>query len=99
LWLAYLLQPRSNQLRLLTRYGSIFRPGFNAALALSWNIKRDFLQNTVVQASYNWDCCGVALEFRRLGLGPIRSENEYRFSFTVANAGTFGTITSERRLF
>ncbi len=94
-----LLQPRSNQLRLLTRYGSIFRPGFNAALALSWNIKRDFLQNTVVQASYNWDCCGVALEFRRLGLGPIRSENEYRFSFTVANAGTFGTITSERRLF
>jgi hypothetical protein len=45
------------------------------------------------------DCRGVALEFRRLGLGPIRSENEYRFPFTVANAGTFGTITSERRLF
>jgi LPS-assembly protein len=94
-----LLQPRSNQLRLLGRYGSIFRPGFNAVLALSWNIKRDFLQNTVVQASYNWDCCGVAFEFRRLGLGAIRSENEYRFSFTVANAGTFGTITQQRRLF
>jgi LPS-assembly protein len=94
-----LLQPRSNQLRLLTRYGSSFRPGFNAAVAISWNIKEDFLQNTVTQVSYNWDCCGVAFEFRRLGLGTVRSENEYRFSFTIANVGTFGTIAEERRLF
>ena len=29
----------------------------------------------------------------------LTCKNEYRFSFTGANAGTFGTITQPRRLF
>jgi LPS-assembly protein len=93
------LQPRANQLRLFARRGSLFRSGLNVALALSWNIEQDFLQETVTQLSHNWDCCGVAFEYRRLGLGPVRSENEYRFSFTIANVGSFGTIGDKRRIF
>lgn len=93
------LQPRSNQIRLLASYGELFRRGFNSAFAITWDLRRDFLPNTVVQASYNWECCGVAFSYRRLGLGPVRSQNEYRFTFTIANVGGFGTIRSRERLF
>ncbi|MBI2956412.1 MAG: LPS-assembly protein LptD [Acidobacteria bacterium] len=93
------LQPRSNQVRLLASYGALNRQGFNSAFAITWDAKRDFLPNTVVQTSYNWDCCGVAFSYRRLGLGPLRSQNEFRFTFTVANVGTFGTIREQERLF
>lgn len=94
-----ILQPRSNQLRLQGRYGSTFRRGWNGLAALSWNLENDFFQSMVGQLSYNWDCCGVAFEFRRLGLGAVRSENEYRFSFTLANVGSFGTVRREQRLY
>ena len=94
-----LLQQRSNQVRLMGCYGSTFRRGMNGMAAVSWNLERDFFQNMVGQVSYNWDCCGIALEFRRLGLGAFRSENEYRFSFTIANVGTFGTVRREEDLY
>jgi LPS-assembly protein len=93
------LQPRSNQLRLLVSWGGLNRRGFNSAFAITWDLREDFLPNTVVQTSYNWDCCGVAFSYRRLGLGPLRSQNEYRFAFTVANVGTFGTIREQERIF
>jgi len=94
-----LLQPRSNQVRWLVAYGRLNRPGLNAAFAATWDVRRDFFPNTVVQASYNWDCCGVAFSYRRLGLGPLRSQNEFRFSFTIANVGTVGNIREDERLF
>ena len=40
---------------------------------------------------------GVAM-LRCIDKALVR-KNEYRFSFTMANAGTFGTITQLRRLF
>lgn len=94
-----LLQPRSNQLGVRVTYGRLFRQGFNVGFVTNWDIRRRFLPNTVAQVSYNWDCCGVALSFRRLGLGLLRSQNEYRFVFTVANIGSFGTIRRQDRLF
>ncbi len=93
------LQRGSNQVRLLVRYGDTFGRGWNGLTAMSWNIREDFFQNLVGQISYNWDCCGVAVEFRRLGLGAVRSENEYRFSFTVANVGTVGTVRNAEDLY
>jgi LPS-assembly protein len=94
-----ILQPRANQVRLLAAYGQLNRPGVNAAFATTWDVRRDFLPNAVAQVSYNWDCCGVAFSYRRLGLGPLRSENEFRFSFTIANVGTVGNIRESERIF
>ncbi|MBI4462954.1 MAG: LPS-assembly protein LptD [Acidobacteria bacterium] len=94
-----LLQPRSHQLRFLVSYGQLNRRGLNATFGATWNIRQDFFQNTVAQVSYNWDCCGLAFEFRRLGLGQLRSENQFRVAFTVANLGTFGTIRKQEQLF
>jgi LPS-assembly protein len=52
-----------------------------------------------VQTSYNWDCCGVSLEYRRFALGAVRNENQFRFSFTLANIGSFGNIRKQEQLY
>ncbi len=93
------LQPRFNQLWALTSYGNLYRHGFNVAGGMAWDIRQNYLPSSVVQTSYNWDCCGVAFAFRRLGLGLPRSQNEYRFVFTIANVGSFGNMRPNERLF
>jgi LPS-assembly protein len=94
-----ILQPKANQVRLLASYGKLNRTGLNAAFGTTWDVRQDFLPNAIFQTSYNWDCCGVAFSYRRLGLGPLRSQNEFRFAFTIANVGTFGNIRRGERLF
>jgi len=86
-------------LGVVAAYGKLNRPGVNAAYASTWDIRRDFFPNSVAQVSYNWDCCGIAFSYRRLGLGALRSQNEFRFSFTIANVGTVGNIRESERLF
>lgn len=94
-----ILQPRSNQVWAVASYGELFRRGFNAAFGMTWDIRQDFLPSTRIQTSYNWDCCGVAFSFQRLGLGLLRSQNEYSFSLTLANIGNIGTLRLQDRLF
>jgi len=93
------LQPRAHQMGAVFSWGGLNQRGLNLAGAFYWNIRKHFFQNQVIQVSYNWDCCGVAFEYRRLGLGPLRSENQFRFAFFVANVGTFGTLRKQERLF
>ena len=57
------------------------------------------LQYAAVQSSYNWNCCGLAIEYRKLELGSTRNEGSYRFSFTLANIGAAGNLRRAERLF
>jgi LPS-assembly protein len=57
------------------------------------------LQYATVQASYNWDCCGLSVEYRKFELGSVRNEGSYRFNFTLANIGTAGNLRRSARLF
>lgn len=93
------LQPRSNQVRALVGYGEINRRGLNGSFAISYDVRQRFFQNQVVQVSYNGSCCGIALEFRRLALGPVRSENQFRVALLIANIGTFGNLRRQERIF
>ncbi len=93
------LQPKSNQVRALLGYGELNRRGWNAALGFSYDIRQQFLQNQLVQVSYNGACCGIAFEFRRLALGPVRTENQFRVALIIANLGTFGTLRRQERIF
>ncbi len=56
-------------------------------------------QYAAVQTSYNWNCCGVAFEYRKFNLGTIHNEPGYRFNFTLANIGTAGNLRRAERLF
>ncbi len=93
------LQPRSNQIRALFGYGELNRRGWNAAFGFSYDIRQEFLQNQLIQVSYNGSCCGVAFEYRRLALGPVRSENQFRVALIIANIGTFGNLRRQEKIF
>jgi LPS-assembly protein len=93
------LQPLANQVRALFGYGSLTRKGFNAAAGISYDLTNNALQNQLVEASYNGGCCGVALEYRRIALGQVRTENQFRVAFIIANIGTFGNLRRQEKIF
>lgn len=93
------LQPRSNQIRALFGYGEINRPGLNGSFAMSYDVRQRFFQNQVAQVSWNGSCCGIAFEFRRLALGSVRNENQYRVALMIANIGTFGSLRRHEKIF
>jgi LPS-assembly protein len=88
-----------NQFRLLLGYGHSGKQGFSAAANVGFDAKLGFVQYAAAQTTYNWDCCGLSLEFRRFDLGTVRNENQYRFTFALANLGALGNLRRTERLF
>ncbi len=88
-----------HQLRILFGYGQLNKRGFSAASSFGFDANHGSLQYATAQTSYNWDCCGLSLEYRRFALGSVRNENQYRFSFTLSNVGAFGNLRRQERLY
>ena len=88
-----------NQFRLTSGYGNAAKRGITTAATVGFDAQNSFIQYAAVQTTYNWDCCGVTAEYRRLALGALRNENQFRFAFTVANVGTFGTLKRTERIY
>jgi LPS-assembly protein len=93
------LQPRSDQVRFQAGYGDVNRAGFNLTTGMSYDFLNHFIQNQSVVASYNGSCCGLAFEYRRLALGPVRQENQFRVALLIANLGTVGNVRRQEKLF
>jgi LPS-assembly protein len=88
-----------NLLRLLLGYGAPTRRGLSIAANAGYDLTQDALQYGGVETSYNLDCCGLVVEYRRLALGAVRNENQYSFSFTLAGVGAAGNLTHSERIF
>jgi LPS-assembly protein len=88
-----------NQFRVLFGYGQLNKRGLSAASSFGFDADNGSLQYATAQTSYNWDCCGLSVEYRRFALGSVRNENQYRFSFTLANVGAFGNLRRQERLY
>jgi LPS-assembly protein len=93
------LQPKANQIRTLIGYGSETRKGFNITSGISYDITNSSLQNQLLQISYNGNCCGLAVEYRRIALGQVRTDNQFRIAFIIANIGTFGNLRRQEKIF
>jgi LPS-assembly protein len=93
------VQQDFNQFRVLLGYGHPNKRGFSGATAFGFDSNLGFLQYATAQTNYNWDCCGVSVEYRRFALGSVRNENQFRFSFTLSNIGSFGNIRKQERLY
>ena len=93
--------PTSNfsQMRILLGYGNPVKPGLSLAANAGLDLNLGSVQYAAVQTSYNWNCCGFAVEYRKFELGSVRNENAYRFNFTLANIGTAGNLRRAERLF
>ena len=88
-----------SQVRILLGYGTPTKQGLSLAANAGVDLNLESLQYGAVQASYNFDCCGFSVEYRKFELGPVRNENSYRFNFTLANVGTAGNLRRAERLF
>ncbi len=88
-----------DQFRVTLGYGASTKPGFSGAVNAGYDLNRAELQYGGVQTSYNWDCCGLTLEYRRLALGAERNENYESFNFTLAGIGTAGNISRSQMIY
>ncbi|MGH9775165.1 MAG: LPS-assembly protein LptD [Candidatus Acidiferrales bacterium] len=90
---------RSNQVRFLIGYGDLNRRGLNGAFGFSYDIGQQQFQNQIIQVSYNGSCCGIGFEYRRLALGNVRVENQYRILLLIANIGSAGNLRRQEKIF
>jgi LPS-assembly protein len=90
---------RYSLLRLLLGFGNSTKPGLSAAADAGYDFNENALQYYGIQASYNWNCCGVNIEYRRLALGSLRNEGEPIFSFTLAGVGAAGSLKRAEQIF
>jgi LPS-assembly protein len=88
-----------NQLRLLFSYGNPSHPGFSAAANAGYDLGLNSLQFGGIQTAYNWNCCGISVEYRRFALGSARNENQYLYNFTLAGIGTAGNLRRAAKIF
>lgn len=88
-----------SQLRALLGYGAPTKSGLSVAANVGLDLRLSSLQYAALQFSYNWDCCGFSVEYRKYELGSVRNESVERFNFTLVNIGTAGNLRKAERLF
>jgi LPS-assembly protein len=90
------LTPRANEIGGRVGIGNDNRRGWNGAFDAIYNFVARQMVHATTQVTYNTECCGFSVQYRRLG---FRNDNWYGFSFTVANIGAVGTLKRQERLF
>jgi LPS-assembly protein len=88
-----------NQFRAALGYGNQSKRGFSGASSFGFDAEVNKLQFVSTQATYNWDCCGMTLEYRSYTIANVRNENLFRFTFTLANIGSFGSLRHQESLY
>jgi LPS-assembly protein len=92
------IQSANNQLRGLVSYGSQAKLGMSVGVGINYDVERSLFQGATTQLGYNSDCYGLSLEFTTFDLGN-RKESRLRFSLSLKNIGSFGTLRPQERLF
>ncbi|HXE07703.1 MAG TPA: LPS assembly protein LptD [Acidobacteriaceae bacterium] len=88
-----------NQMRVLLGFGKPTRPGLSAAASAGLDLDLGSVQYGAIQTSYNWNCCGISVEYRKYELGTARNDNGYKFNFTLANIGSAGNLRRSEEVF
>jgi LPS-assembly protein len=90
---------RTDQARALFGYGDMNRPGWNTAVGFSYDLAEHAFQNQVAQITYNGSCCGLGFEYRRISVGTVRNDNQYRIVLLIANLGSAGNLRRQEKVF
>jgi LPS-assembly protein len=88
-----------NQMRVHLGFGNPAKRGLSAAATAGIDLDLGTVQYGAVQTSYNWNCCGVSVEYRKYELGTARNDNGYKFNFTLANIGSAGNLRHADQVF
>ena len=95
------LEPRANQLSTRIGYGNPNSRGWNTGLDVFFNMTPGpgaILPWWDAQVTYNTDCCGFSVQFRRFNVG-LRDDSQWQGSFAISNIGTFGTLKRQQSIF
>jgi len=79
-------------------FGNQNRKGWNGAMSVYYDYKNHVTVFATAEVTYNTDCCGISVEYRRFNIGT-RDDTQYRMAFTVSNIGSFGTLQKQDRIF
>jgi LPS-assembly protein len=79
-------------------YGGYNRRGWNYGFSAFYDYRQGILQFAQSQVTYNTDCCGFSVQYRRFSFGE-RNENQFRVAFAVSNIGSVGTLRKQDRIF
>lgn len=91
---------QSQQLNPFLEIGKQNRAGFNLAANAGYGFVHGKLEYAGVLGTYNWNCCGISLGYRKFDLGPLRGDDvQYLYSFTFANFGTLGNVRHSTTVF
>ena len=93
-----ILTAPSNQFRATVGWGDPNRRGWNAGASTYYDYRKGIMQFATTQVTYNTDCCGISVQYRRLNFGT-RDESQFRVAFAISNIGTFGTLKRQERIF
>jgi LPS-assembly protein len=88
----------NDQINVLFAVGNRNRRGWNAAVNAFYDLSRHILDFATTEISYNTDCCGISVEYRRYNFG-VRDDTQYRLSFTIANIGSFGNMRKQEQIY
>jgi LPS-assembly protein len=88
----------NNQLRANLTYGNRLKAGFSGAITFAYDIENSLFQGSVGEVGYNTNCFGINFEASQYKIGA-RVESTFRFSFTLKDVGSFGTMRKQERLF
>ncbi len=88
----------NNQLRAIITYGNQAKPGFSAAFSAAYDAQHSVFQSSTVEIGYNAHCYGLNFELSQFNIGA-RVESRFRFSFSLKNVGSIGTLRPRERLF
>ena len=87
-----------NQINVLVAVGNQNRKGWNAGVTAFYDLDRHVLDFATTEVTYNTDCCGISVEYRRYNFGT-RDDTQYRLSFSIANVGAFGNLRKQERIY
>lgn len=92
------VSPSANQFIGLVGLGNSDRKGWSTGFQGVYDFRLSIMQFATTQVTYNTDCCGFSVQYRRFSFGT-RNENQFRVAFAVANIGSFGTLRRQERVF
>jgi LPS-assembly protein len=88
--------PTADQYRGRVGYGTLNSRGLSAAVDAIYDYRTQKLQYATTQATYNTDCCGYSVQYYWNGISGLGG---FRLALSIANIGSFGTLTRQERLF
>ena len=92
-----MISARSDQINALIAIGNQNRKGWKAAVNAYYDYRKDILDFATTEVTYNTDCCGISVEYRRYNFGTRDDGNTaWHYGHHI---GSFGNLRKQERIF